>query len=102
MFKTRITEMVQVQHPVLMGGMQWLARAELVSAVANAGGLAFITAVSFRSVEELREEIRKTRDLTDKPFGVNISMLPVLMPGDLTDAYMDLVCEEEIPVVRMV
>lgn len=100
MFKTRITEMVQVQHPVLMGGMQWLARAELVSAVANAGGLAFITAVSFRSVEELREEIRKTRDLTDKPFGVNISMLPVLMPGDLTDAYMDLVCEEEIPVVE--
>ncbi|NLN94067.1 MAG: nitronate monooxygenase [Candidatus Hydrogenedens sp.] len=100
MFKTRITEMANVKYPVLMGGMQWLARAELVSAVANAGGLAFLTAVSCCSVKELREEIRRTRDLTDKPFGVNISMLPVLMPGDLTDAFMDLVCEEGIPVVE--
>lgn len=100
MFNTRITEMTKVQYPVLMGGMQWLARAELVSAVANGGGLAFLTAVSCCSVKELREEIRKTRDMTDKPFGVNISMLPVLMPGDLTDGFMDLVCEEGIPVVE--
>ena len=100
MFKTRITEMLGIRHPILQGGMQWLAKAELVSAVSNAGGLGFITAVSFSSVQELRDEIHKTRDMTDQPFGVNISMLPVLMPGDLTDAFVDLVCEEGIPVIE--
>ncbi len=98
--KTRITEMFGIEHPILQGGMQWLARAELVSAVSNAGGLGFLTAVSCCSANELREEIAKTRDLTDKPFGVNISMLPVLMPGDLTNAFVDVVCEEGIPVVE--
>lgn len=100
MFDTRITRMLGIQYPILQGGMQWLAKAELVSAVSNAGGLGFITAVSFATVKELREEIHKVRDMTDKPFGVNISMLPVLMPGDLTDAYVDLVCEEGILVVE--
>ena len=100
MFKTRITEMLGIEYPILQGGMQWLAMAELVSAVSNAGGLGFITAVSFASPEELRAEIKKARDMTDKPFGVNISMLPVMMPGDATDAYVDVVCEEGIPVVE--
>lgn len=100
MFKTRITEMAKVQYPVLLGGMQWLSRAELVAAVANAGGLAFITAATFTSVKELREEIRKTRDMTDKPFGLNISMLPVMKPGDMTDAFMDFACEEGMPIVE--
>lgn len=100
MFKTRITEMLGIQHPILQGGMQWLAKAELVAAVSNAGGLGFITAVSFSTPDELRAEIRKTRALTDKPFGVNISMLPVFMPGDLTEIYMDVACEEGIPVIE--
>lgn len=100
MFKTRITEMLGIQHPILQGGMQWLAKAELVSAVSNAGGMGFITAVSFSTPDELRDEIRKTRTLTDKPFGVNVSMLPVFMPGDLTEAYMDVICEEGVPVVE--
>lgn len=98
--KTRITEMLNIPYPILQGGMQWLARAELVAAVSNAGGLGFITAVSFSSAQELRDEIHKTRDLTDKPFGVNVSMLPVMIPGDLTDGYIDVVCEENIPVVE--
>jgi nitronate monooxygenase len=100
MFKTRITEMLGIQHPILQGGMQWLAKAELVAAVSNAGGLGFITAVSFSTPDELRAEIRKTRGITDKPFGVNISMLPVFMPGDLTEIYMDVACEEGIPVIE--
>ncbi len=100
MFKTRITEMLGIAHPILQGGMQWLARAELVAAVSNAGGLGFITAVSFSTTKELREEIKKTRDLTDKPFGVNVSMLPAIMPGDLTEGYMDAACEEGVPVVE--
>ena len=81
MFKTRITEMLGIQYPILQGGMQWLAKAELVSAVANAGGMGFITALSCATAKELREEIQKTRDMTDKPFGVNVSMLPIMMPG---------------------
>lgn len=99
-FQTRITQMLGIRYPILMGGLQWLARAEMVSAVSNAGGLGFITAVSFPSGKELREEIRKTRDMTDKPFGVNISMLPVIMPNDMTEEYVDVVCEEGIPVVE--
>ncbi len=100
MLKTRITEMLGIEYPILQGGMQWLARAELVSAVSNAGGLGFITAVSFSTPDELREEIRRTRDLTDKPFGVNVSMLPMMLPGDITEGYLDVVCEEGIPVVE--
>ena len=100
MLQTRVTEMLGVQYPVLQGGMQWLARAELVSAVSNAGGFGFITALSCATVQELRDEIHKTRDMTDKPFGVNVSMLPVLMPGDLTEAFLDVVCEEGIVAVE--
>jgi len=100
MFKTRITEMLGIQHPILQGGMQWLAKAELVSAVANAGCMGFITAVSCANAKELREEIHKTRDMTDKPFGVNVSMLPLMLPGDMTEAFFDVVCEEGIPAVE--
>ncbi|MEW5947723.1 MAG: nitronate monooxygenase [bacterium] len=100
MIKTRITEMLGIKYPILQGGMQWLAKAELVSAVANAGGFGFITAVSFASAKELRNEIGKTRGMTDKPFGVNISMLPVMMPGDMTEQYVDAACEEGIPAVE--
>lgn len=99
-YETRITKMLGITYPILMGGLQWLAKAEMVSAVSNAGGLGFITAVSCANGEELREEIHKTRDMTDKPFGVNISMLPVIMPGDMTETYVNIVCEEEIPVVE--
>lgn len=100
MFKTRITEMLGIEYPILQGGMQWLARAELVSAVANAGGFGFITAISFANPKALREEIRKTRDMTDKPFGVNVSMLPVMMPGDMTERFIDVACEEGIPALE--
>ena len=100
MLKTRMTEMLGIEYPIFQGGMQWLARAELVSAVSNAGGLGFITAFSFAEGDELREEIHRVRDMTDKPFGVNISMLPVMMPGDMTQAFTDVVCEEGVPVVE--
>ena len=76
MFKTRITEMLGIQYPILCGGMQWISRAEFVAAICNAGGIGFITAESFETPEDLRTEIKKMHDLTDKPFGVNISMVP--------------------------
>lgn len=100
MFKTRITEMLGIEYPIISGGMQWLSKAELASAVSEAGGLGLITAASFPETEELRDEIKKARTLTDKPFGVNISMLPAMIAGDTTQKYVDIVCEEKVPVVE--
>lgn len=100
MFKTRITEMLGLEYPIIQGGMQWLSRAELASAVSEAGGLGLITAASFPDPEELRDEIQKAKTMTKKPFGVNISMLPVLMEGDITKRYVNVVVDEKIPVVE--
>jgi nitronate monooxygenase len=95
MFKTRITELFGIEYPVVQGGLMWIARAELVSAVANAGGIGFLTALTFPAVEELRAEIRKTRELTDKPFGVNLTFLPMLRPVSYED-YIDVCIDEGI------
>ncbi|MEO8114115.1 MAG: nitronate monooxygenase family protein [Phenylobacterium sp.] len=78
--KTRFTEMFGVEHPIVQGGMQWVGRAELVAAVANAGGLGFITALTQPTPDKLREEIARCRSLTDKPFGVNLTILPAITP----------------------
>lgn len=92
--------MLGIEHPIISGGMQWLSRAELVAAVANAGGIGFITAESFETPEDLRQEIRKTRDLTDKPFGVNLSMVPEFGLPERTLKFCDVVCEEGLEVVE--
>ena len=80
MFKTRITEIFGIEYPMIQGAMMWLGRAELASAVSNAGGLGIITALTFPTAKELREEIRKTKAMTDKPFVVNITLLPTIRP----------------------
>ncbi len=98
--KTRITELLGIKYPIIQGGMQWLSRAELAAAVSNAGGLGIITAATHPGKEELVEEIRRTRALTDRPFGVNISMLPEVGPKDRTAYYFEAVIEEKVPVVE--
>ncbi|GIK50184.1 MAG: nitronate monooxygenase family protein [Hyphomonadaceae bacterium] len=80
MFKTRFTEAFGVKHPIVLGGMQNVGRAELIAAAANAGVLGFLTALTHATPEGLEKEIARTRDLTDQPFGVNITMLPTLNP----------------------
>jgi nitronate monooxygenase len=100
MFKTRITEMLGIEYPIIQGGMQWLSKAELTSAVSEAGGLGLMTAASFADPAELRDEIKKARTMTQKPFGVNVSMLPVLLEGDATRKYIEVICEENVPVVE--
>ncbi len=80
MFKTRVTELFGIEHPLVQGGLQGVGTAELVSAVANAGALGFLTALTQPTPEDLVEEIRRTRDMTDKPFGVNLTILPTLTP----------------------
>jgi NAD(P)H-dependent flavin oxidoreductase YrpB (nitropropane dioxygenase family) len=99
MFKTRITEMFNIEYPIICGGMFWLGRAELAAAVANAGGLCFITAATFPEIDDLRADIRKARDLTDKPIGLNINLFPAARPQPI-EAWVEVAVEENIPVVE--
>ena len=77
---TAFTRMFGIEHPIAIGGMQWVGRAPLVAAVANAGALGFLTALTQPSPEELVREIGRVRDRTDKPFGVNLTILPTMRP----------------------
>ncbi len=98
MFRTRITELFGIDYPIIQGGMQWVSRAELVAAVSNAGGLGILSALTFSS-EELKLELRKTKELTDKPFGVNLSLLPTLRPVNYEE-YIDVIIGEGIKIVE--
>jgi hypothetical protein len=77
---TEFTEAFDVEHPIVQGGMQWVGRAEVVAAVAKAGGLGFITALTQPTPADLAAEIARCRALTDKPFGVNLTILPTINP----------------------
>ena len=94
-----MTELFGVKHPIIQGGMMWISRAELVAAVSNAGGLGILSALTFPSPEELAAEIKRTRELTDKTFGVNITLLPTLRPKDI-DGYFDVVIKGGIKIVE--
>jgi nitronate monooxygenase len=99
MIKTRFTEMFGVQHPVTCGGMTRVGTAELIAAVANAGALGFVTALTPGSPEKLRQELKKTFDMTDKPFGVNLTILPTINPVPY-DEYRQVICESGVKVVE--
>lgn len=97
-WKTRITDMLNIQYPIIQGGLAYLAYSELAAAVSNAGGLGQITAMSLGEPELLREEIAKVRMKTDKPFGVNFAV------GQHGRPYSDLLqvaIDEEVPVITM-
>ena len=95
MFSTRITELFGVEHPIVQGGLQVVGVAELTAAVANAGAMGFMTALSFETPEDLRREIARCRDMTDGPFGVNITLLPSLTPPDYP-GYLQVCVDEGI------
>jgi len=78
--KTRITELLGIEYPIVQGGMMWVGTADLAAAVSNAGGLGIITALSFPTPEALTQEIARCRTLTSKPFGVNVTILPAIKP----------------------
>lgn len=80
--KTAITEMFGIQHPIIQGGMHYVGFAEMAAAVSNAGGLGIITGLTQKSPADLANEIARCKDMTDKPFGVNITILPTLTPPD--------------------
>lgn len=99
MIKTKITEMFGIETPILMGGMTGVGYGELVAAVANAGALGFITAHMFPSGDALLAEIEKTRSLTDKPFGVNLTLLPSINPIPYDD-YREAIIASGVRIVE--
>ena len=99
MLKTRFTELFGVEHPITQGGMQWVGRAELVSAVANAGALGFLTALTQPTPEHLTAEIARCREMTDKPFGVNLTILPAITPPPYAE-YRRAIIESGVKVVE--
>ncbi|ACG78927.1 2-nitropropane_dioxygenase [Phenylobacterium zucineum HLK1] len=97
--KTRFTETFGVEHPIVQGGMQWVGRAELVAAVANAGGLGFITALTQPTPDDLRREIERCQKLTDKPFGVNLTILPAITPPPYAE-YRQAIIDSGVKIVE--
>ncbi|WP_106849789.1 nitronate monooxygenase family protein [Blastococcus sp. Marseille-P5729] len=99
MIKTKFTETFGVEAPIVQGGMQWVGVAELVAGVANAGGLGFITALTQPTPEALSKEIERCREMTDKEFGVNLTILPAINPPPYAE-YRDAIIGAGIKIVE--
>ena len=97
--RTRFTELVGIEHPIVQGGMMWVGRAELAAAVSNAGGLGLLTALTQPSPDELRREIDRCRAMTDKPFGVNLTILPSVSPPPYAE-YRKAIIDSGITIVE--
>lgn len=97
--KTRITELLNIKHPIVQGGMMWVGTAEMASAVSNAGGLGMLTALTFPTPQDLKKEIERCRTLTDKPFGVNVTLLPSITPPPYEE-YIKVIIESGVKVVE--
>lgn len=97
-WKTRVSKILGIKYPVIQGGLAYLAYAELAAAVSNAGGLGQITAMSLESPEKLRDEIKKVKRLTNKPFGVNFA---IGQHGRPFSHFLDVAIEEKVPVVSV-
>jgi len=97
--KTRITELFGIEHPIVQGGMHYVGLAEMAAAVSNAGGLGIVTALTQRTPELLAKEIRRTREMTDRPFGVNLTFLPTFSDPPYPE-YIAAIIEGGIKVVE--
>jgi NADH:quinone reductase (non-electrogenic) len=99
MIITRITDFFGIERPIVQGGLMWVARSELVAAVGNAEGIGFMTALTFPDPEDFRAEIKKCRELTDKPFGVNLTFTPTMRPTDYP-TYIRVCAEEGVQFIE--
>lgn len=99
MIRTRITEMFGIEHPIIQGGMHHVGYAEMAAAVSNAGGLGIITGLTQRTPELLANEIARCREMTDKPFGVNLTFLPSVVPPDYP-GYIRAIIEGGVKIVE--
>ncbi|MCP4577726.1 MAG: nitronate monooxygenase, partial [Deltaproteobacteria bacterium] len=102
MFKTEITEMFGVEYPIICGAMMWLCKPPLCAAVSNAGGMGNLTAGNWETEDEFRKAIHETRKLTDKPFTVNITMLPSLrITAEHHMIYVKVCAEEQVAAIEV-
>jgi nitronate monooxygenase len=97
--KTRITELFGIQYPIIQGGMHYVGFAELAAAVSNAGGLGIITGLTLKTPQDLDAEIKRCKDMTDKPFGVNLTFLPTVTSPDYP-GYIKAIIENGIKIVE--
>lgn len=97
--KTRITELFNIEHPIIQGGMHFVGFAEMAAAVSNAGGLGIITALTQKTPEDLAKEIAKCQKLTDKPFGVNLTFLPSVTPPPYAE-YIQVIIDSGVKAVE--
>lgn len=97
--RNRFTELLGIEHPIVQGGMQWVGRAELASAVSNAGGLGILTALTQPTPDALGAEIDRCRTMTDKPFGVNLTILPSINPPPYAE-YRQAIIDSGIKIVE--
>ena len=97
--QTRVNEMLGIEHPIIQGGMQWVGTADLASAVSNAGGLGILTSLTQPSPEDLGKEIDRMREMTDKPFGVNLTILPTITPPPYEE-YLRVTVEKGVKIVE--
>ena len=99
MIRTRFTEEFGVRHPIVQGGMMWVGRAELAAAVSNAGALGIITGLTQPTPEDLVKEIARCREMTDQPFGVNLTILPAITPPPYAE-YRQAIVESGVKIVE--
>jgi len=97
--KTRVTERLGIAYPIIQGGMQWVGLAELAAAVSNAGGLGILTGLTQPTPDDLRREIARCRTMTDKPFGVNLTILPSAVPRPYAE-YVQAIIESGVRIVE--
>ncbi|MFP3153274.1 nitronate monooxygenase [Lachnospiraceae bacterium ZAX-1] len=100
--KTRLTEALGIKYPIMCGGMLWVSTPKLCAAISEAGGLGDLTSAMYDSGEELRAAIKETRKLTDKPFCVNVTLLPSFRVTDaMYDEYFAVCCEEKVAAMEI-
>jgi NAD(P)H-dependent flavin oxidoreductase YrpB (nitropropane dioxygenase family) len=99
MFKSRITEKLGVKYPIIGGTMMWISDADFVAAISNAGGLGILASAIYHSREEFAVAIDRIRELTDKPFAVNINLFPAMRPIDNND-YMDVLVDKGVKIIE--
>jgi len=99
MFHTRVTEMLGIKYPLVGGTMMWISTPEFVASISNAGGLGVLASAMYRSAQSFAEAVDRVRDLTDKPFAVNLNLFPMMRPVD-NEVYLDVLSEKGVRVVE--
>jgi nitronate monooxygenase len=99
MFQTKITKLFGIQYPIVVGTMMHLGRAEMVAAASNAGALGVLASAIFQTKEEFRQEVKKLKGMTDKPFAVNLNLFPAMRPIDNRE-YLEVIFDEGIKIVE--